>query len=256
MKEGFSMFSEERLCPQCGKAVKKESLYFPYCGAKLEGIAKLSCPKCGAEVEKGEAYCAHCGFPLTPKEENKKVENPEITPVEQKEETPAETQPIEAETPSTKKGEVSYFSRKRPLLLVEHSLLALLIFLLLIAMFNLAYGKDVGAFFQGNNFLFYALLFLAAGLVVISGAKSGPEKKWTLMGLIGDSLLVLLSLIFFILSLSTIAIGIMNKEITSLIGAPLIYWLYLFGSILSCALSAASLIEFVRAFRYASKHGR
>jgi len=47
-------------CPNCGKTVKNDYKFCPYCGASL----KKTCLKCGTEIKEDWTYCPECSTKL------------------------------------------------------------------------------------------------------------------------------------------------------------------------------------------------
>jgi len=47
-------------CPSCGKEVREDFDYCPYCAAQLRAF----CPSCKRELKPGYVACPHCGFRL------------------------------------------------------------------------------------------------------------------------------------------------------------------------------------------------
>jgi hypothetical protein len=48
-------------CPNCGKEVREDFTYCPFCEAPL----KSSCPSCKREIQPGYRVCPYCGFSLS-----------------------------------------------------------------------------------------------------------------------------------------------------------------------------------------------
>lgn len=48
-------------CPNCGKEVREDFTYCPFCETPL----KSSCPSCKREIEPGYRVCPYCGFSLS-----------------------------------------------------------------------------------------------------------------------------------------------------------------------------------------------
>lgn len=52
----------ELRCPSCGKPVRAEAKFCPYCGAALQ----LTCPQCGHVLRPGAKFCDNCGARVEP----------------------------------------------------------------------------------------------------------------------------------------------------------------------------------------------
>ena len=64
-------------CLKCGRKIKDDCLFCPYCGSKV--IKEIFCPKCGEKNDLDASFCKKCGTPLTElvqQEEPKKTEIP------------------------------------------------------------------------------------------------------------------------------------------------------------------------------------
>ena len=46
-------------CSNCGRELKEDALFCPYCGKSVNSI--FFCSNCGGKLEKSEKFCPHCG---------------------------------------------------------------------------------------------------------------------------------------------------------------------------------------------------
>lgn len=68
--------ADDRICPICGLATPRDSLFCEKCGARISDVAKIEdlltpaapvapvpkkCPTCGTQVEENDLFCPECG---------------------------------------------------------------------------------------------------------------------------------------------------------------------------------------------------
>jgi hypothetical protein len=56
-------FEMNKICPNCGKAIRSELKFCNYCGIDL-GKYEVNCPKCGKSIKMNLKFCTHCGTSL------------------------------------------------------------------------------------------------------------------------------------------------------------------------------------------------
>lgn len=58
------------ICVHCGKVIKDDSSFCPYCGKKTETQEKLFCCNCGKQLIPDSAFCPYCGQSVRSRKKN------------------------------------------------------------------------------------------------------------------------------------------------------------------------------------------